>query len=447
MVRRRPRTRKKPAYGGSPAKKSNAWIVLVLGALVVVNLYVFVWDKKTSIAAIKQQAELTPPAAALPQQPLEPPAPVALPTVAAPAPVPAHDLIEGKVGKNSTLGKLLRKSLGPTQADEVIRAVNAVWDATKLRAGETYRIQTGPDGRVLSFELVLGKTQTVRVERDATGKLIGKSTSAQTHVELATIGGTIESSLYAAIKKSGEDPALVDFFVDVFAYDLDFYNDTQEGDTFRAVVEKELKDDGSFLRYKRILAAQYKGKAGTFETFYWSGKYFEAGGESAEKALLKTPLKFTHISSGFDRKRFHPVLHEVRAHLGIDYAAPTGTPVWAAAAGTITFRGDAGGAGNMVMIKHDSGIETAYMHLSKFADRQEVGQRVEAKTVIGFVGATGLATGPHLHFGVKENGEFIDPTKLSPIQGKPVPQKELEAFRTEVGKLEAMLASFRAGAK
>jgi murein DD-endopeptidase MepM/ murein hydrolase activator NlpD len=131
----------------------------------------------------------------------------------------------------------------------------------------------------------------------------------------------------------------------------------------------------------------------------------------------------------------------VRAHLGIDYAAPTGTPVWAAASGTITHRGDGGGAGNLVMIKHDGGIETAYMHLSKFADGLKVGQRVAAKTVIGYVGATGLATGPHLHFGVKQNGELIDPSKLVPVRSRAVPPKELDAFKAEVGKLAAQLAA------
>jgi murein DD-endopeptidase MepM/ murein hydrolase activator NlpD len=136
----------------------------------------------------------------------------------------------------------------------------------------------------------------------------------------------------------------------------------------------------------------------------------------------------------------HPVLHTVRAHLGIDYAAPVGTPVWAAAGGTIVERGPAGGAGNLVILRHDSGIETAYMHLSKFATGQRVGQRVEAKTVIGFVGATGLATGPHLHFGVREHGVYIDPTHLPPIHGAPVAAKDLPAFRAELARLEGQLA-------
>jgi murein DD-endopeptidase MepM/ murein hydrolase activator NlpD len=140
----------------------------------------------------------------------------------------------------------------------------------------------------------------------------------------------------------------------------------------------------------------------------------------------------------------HPVLHTVRAHLGVDYAAPVGTPVWAAAPGTVTFRGPAGGAGNLVMIRHDSGIETAYMHLSKFASIK-VGQRIDAKTVIGYVGTTGLSTGPHLHFGVKKNGEFVDPTKLAPMRGKPVPRGEIDTFHAEAAKLEGMMTQATIG--
>jgi len=459
MVTKRKATRKKrtTAYSGlhgpgaAPARRGGGWVVVVLGALVIVNLYVFVWDKKTSVGAIKHQAEAATvtPAAALPSQPLLAPAPApaaaqhAAATAAlapAPAPVGPPGTIDGKVGKSDTLGRLLKKSgLSAAEADEIIRSLSGVLDFKTIRAGQTYRIERGPDGRVKLFELVVSKVHTVRAERAATGELVGKADDSQTRIEIKSIGGRIDSSLYAAIKSSGETGALVDFFVDVFAYDLDFYNDTQDGDTFRVVVEKEYKDN-EFLRYKRILAAEYQGKAGTFKTFAYKTGYYDDTGESSEKSLLKTPLKFQRVSSGFDRKRMHPILHTARAHLGVDYAAPVGTAVWAAAPGIVTQRGPAGGAGNLVMIKHDGGIETAYMHLSKFGDIK-VGQHVAAKTVIGYVGTTGLSTGPHLHFGVRKNGEYIDPSKLTPIRGKGVAGSDLGAFKSEVGKLEGMLAS------
>lgn len=462
MVTRRRTARKKRSarplgnLGGPPARKTGGWVALVLGALVIVNLYVFVWDKQTSVGAIKREADrATPnaPSAMVPSRPLAEAGVSGAPAPAAPAiavaPIGPPGVIDGKVGKSDTLGRVLKKSgLTAAEADEVIRSLSGVFDFKTMRAGQTYRIERGPDGRVKSFELVVSKVLTVRAERGPAGTLIGKADSSQTRIEEKAIGGRIESSLYATIKASGESAALVDFFVDVFAYDLDFYNDTHDGDTFRVVVEKQLAGAqsgpggaGELIRYRRILAAEYSGKAGTFRTFWFGDGYFDERGQSSEKTLLKTPLKFQRVSSGFDRARMHPVLHTVRAHLGIDYAAPAGTPVWAAASGVISHRGDAGGAGNLVMIQHDGGIETAYMHLSKFADGQKVGQRVAAKTVIGYVGATGLATGPHLHFGVKQNGEFIDPTKLTPVRSRTVAPKDMDAFKAEVGKRSAQLAA------
>ncbi len=430
------------------ARRGSGWVVLVLGALVVVNLYVFVWDKDTSVGAIKREAAAkTLPAAALPSAPLAAtPAPLVAGSAAAPVGPPGS--LDGKVGKNDTLGRLLKKSgLAAAEADEVIRSLSGVLDFKTIRAGQPFRIERGPDGRVRSFELTLSKVSKVRADRAPTGELVGKADNSQTRVESKTVGGTIESSLYAALKASGETAALVDFFVDVFAYDLDFYNDTHAGDTFRVVVEKEFHENGELLRYKRILAAEYHGKAGTFRTFYFAPTngepgYFDQGGQSSEKTLLKTPLKFQRVSSGFDRRRMHPVLHTTRAHLGIDYAAPTGTPVWAAASGTITQRAMSGGAGNVVTIRHDGGIDTVYMHLSKFAD-VKVGQKVAAKTVIGYVGTTGLSTGPHLHFGVKQNGSYIDPSKLTPVRSKAVAAKDRDAFQTEVARLEALLAAIK----
>lgn len=422
--------------------------MLVLGALVVVNLYVFVWDKDTSVAAIKREAEAsTPdarkrgPAAQLPSQPLD--AAAAIGSAAAPggdeAPVAPPGAIEDKVAKGDTLGRLLKRSgLSAAETDEVIRSLAGTLDFKTIRAGQDFRIERGPDGRVQRFDLVVSKIQTVRAERDAAGMLVGRAINAETRTELVPVSGRIDSTLYGALLDAGETGALVDFFVDVFAYDLDFYNDTHQGDTFRVVVEKELKDN-ELIRYKRILAAEYRGRAGTFRTFYFRGSYYDEKGQSSEKTLLKTPLKFTRISSGFDRRRMHPVLHTTRAHLGIDYAAPTGTPVWAAASGVITHRSPAGGAGNLVMIRHDGGIETAYMHLDRFAAGQKVGQRVAAKTVIGYVGTTGLSTGPHLHFGVKKNGAYVDPSKLVPVKGKGVGAKDIEEFRAEVARLEAHL--------
>lgn len=429
-------------------------MVLVLGALVLVNLYVFVWDKKTSVSAIKQQAEAkSNPAMQIPAAPLGPQSNAiarsdaeyagqehARGSAAAPRPVVPQGTVEGKVEKSDTLGRVLKKSgLSAAETDEVIRSLSGKLDFRRIRVGQTFRIERGSDGRVKLFELVLSKIHRVRAERQPTGELQGISDETETRLELKSVSGTIQSTLYSALKTAGEQGGLVDFFVDVFAYDLDFYVDTHEGDSFRIIVEKHFMDQ-ELIRYGRILAAEYKGKAGTFATYFWNGKYYDAKGASSEKGMLKTPLKFARVSSGFDRRRMHPVLHTVRAHLGVDYAAPVGTPVWAAADGVVSHKAPSGGAGNLVMIRHADGVETAYMHLSKFA-KIAVGQKIAAKTVIGYVGTTGLSTGPHLHFGVKKNGAFTDPSKLAPMRGKAVPGSQLDAFRAEVSRLEALMAS------
>jgi murein DD-endopeptidase MepM/ murein hydrolase activator NlpD len=211
------------------------------------------------------------------------------------------------------------------------------------------------------------------------------------------------------------------------------------------LVEKEYVD-GEFLRYGNVVAAEYDGAAGTFRAFRWKvpgknkAEYFDEKGRSVAKSLLKTPLKFTRISSKFNPNRMHPVLHVRRGHHGVDYAAPPGTPVWAAGTGKIVHRGWSGGAGRMVVIKHDSGMRTLYMHLSKFRKGQRVGQRVRQKTVIGYVGSSGLATGPHLHFGVKKNGRYVDPLQLELERGAPVPDPHRDAFEADTGELVARLA-------
>jgi murein DD-endopeptidase MepM/ murein hydrolase activator NlpD len=460
MVARGRRTRKKSALPllPAPARRGNIGLVVVLVGLVIVNLYVFLWRDGTSVPDLHKKAYAGTMNGAALDPAAETATPVETGTTTAdgieegPAEA-APIVIEGAVAKADTLGKLLKRSgLAVAETDEVLRALQPVFDFRTLREGQPFKIERGPDGKIAAFELVTSKVHTVRAVRGPSGEMIGVADKAATRIDVVELGGTIDSSLYASIKAAGEDTSLVAFFVDVFAYDLDFYNDTHPGDTFRVVVEKEYKDT-ELLRYGRILAAEYAGKAGTFRAFWWTapgakrGRYYDEKGASLERSLLKTPLKFHRISSKFDRKRMHPVLHQTRAHLGVDYAAPTGTPVWAAASGRISSRGAAGGAGNMVTIHHDNGLTTLYMHLSKFAAGQKVGDRVEAKTVIGYVGTTGLSTGPHLHFGVKQNGSYVDPLKLAPSRMGGVSKIERPAFNADVATLIARLSAIQVTAK
>jgi murein DD-endopeptidase MepM/ murein hydrolase activator NlpD len=458
MVDRRHRARKKSTLemgGKAPAKSGTLRLFVLLAIMVLVNLYVFVWRDGTSIGDIRKKAK----DADVGQSALSKfgtsaasansAAPDATATAAGSAAPDKGGVFEGKVAKNQSFGKILRSEVGLAAgpADELIRAVGPVFDFRGLRAGQAWKVVVDDTGRVDSFELIVSKTLTVRAQRDeTTGELTATKDEAATRVETQELGGRIDSSLYASVKAAGADTALVAFFVDVFAYDIDFFNDTQEGDTFKVIVEAEYKDT-ELLRYRRILAAEYSGKvAGTYRVIWWQpekgkGRYYDDHGQSVEKSMLKTPLKFQRVSSGFNPHRMHPVLHTVRGHFGTDFAAPVGTPVWAAADGVITGRAPSGGAGNMVTLRHDNGLVTLYMHLSKFAAGQKVGQRVSAKTVIGYVGTTGLSTGPHLHFGVKKNGSYVDFSKLAPSRAAGISKKDMPAFKTATQPLLDRLAA------
>ncbi len=227
-------------------------------------------------------------------------------------------------------------------------------------------------------------------------------------VRTVAVTGEVQGSLYDGIMAAGETPELAVRLADIFAWDVDFNTDTQPGDTFRMVLEKKEFADGSDPAYGRILIAEYKNaghlyQAVLFHDSFGKPAYYSAKGESLQKLFLRSPLRFAaRISSHFSRHRYHPILKIVRAHLGTDYAAPVGTPVQAIAAGRVVFAGRKGGDGNLVLLAHSRGYETYYMHLSRILVRR--GQSVRQGQSIGLVGATGLATGPHLDFRLRQNG-------------------------------------------
>jgi murein DD-endopeptidase MepM/ murein hydrolase activator NlpD len=453
---RKPQRRHRKLPRQTATGRGTLRLGVVLLGLVLVNLYVFLWRGGTSIPDVMEQAavasgEGTPPAAAEPAhdepeegEPAEPPK---ADDERGGEPDDPGRWVEGEVQDGDSLNKILkRENLTPPETEAVIRALGSKMDLRSIKVGQAYRIHFDDAGTVTELEFHISRTSVARVVRDATGALVGTRADAETKIEPVEIGGTITSSLYQSVKDIGEDTSLVGFYVDVFAYDLNFYIDTHQNDTFRMIVEKEYLN-GEFLRYGHVLAAEYKGLAGTYRAFYWKppganeGRYFDEKGQSIEKTFLKTPLKYARISSGFNPRRMHPILHVRRGHMGVDYAAPTGTPVWAAASGVFTFRGKKGGAGNCVMVKHDNGFQTTYMHLSKFRKGQDVGKRVRQKDVIGYVGMTGLATGPHLHFSVKQKGSYVDPMKIKMSRGASVAKKDRAEFDAHIGGWVTRLAA------
>jgi murein DD-endopeptidase MepM/ murein hydrolase activator NlpD len=353
--------------------------------------------------------------------------------------------VDKKLGPSDTLGKVLAREGFGASGPNVIAQLSKLMDPRAIQGGHVYRVVLDDEGTPELFEYRPSAVLRFIAERGPDGAWTARKIEQPVEVQTIQVGGVVESSLYESVQKTGESTALVSLLVDLFAWDVNFYTDTQPGDHWKVIVEKQLLG-GKYYKYGRVVAAEYGGRAGTFRAFYWAprgataGKYYDEHGQAVSKAMLKTPLRFVRISSKFDRRRFHPILHVERAHLGIDYAAPVGTPVWASASGRVVEMGMKRGSGNTIVLAHTNGLTTRYYHLSRYARGLHVGQAVRQKDVIGFVGTTGLSTGPHLHFSVTKNGAFVDPSKLQVTRDAPVPDRAafLEATRPRLAALKVI---------
>ena len=318
----------------------------------------------------------------------------------------------------------------PTTA-RLAAAAQPVFDLRHLRAGNELDV-----GRS-----VLGDLREVRYSIDADRVLSiapqgddfhSEIETIPSHTETVGVGGEIDDSLFQGIVDAGEKPELAMRLAAIFGWDLDFYTDPRPGDTFRVVVEKKTLANGTLVDYGRILAAEYDNAGHAYRAILFRGPtgapaYYTPEGKSMKKAFLHSPLKFAApITSHFSLHRFHPILKQYRAHLGIDYGAPTGTPVQTIGDGRVIFAGRKGGDGNLVKVQHSNGYITYYMHLSRIAVRP--GQRVEQGQRIGLVGMTGLATGPHLDFRIELRGQFLNFERLPLPPSDPVARRDWGEF-------------------
>ncbi len=243
------------------------------------------------------------------------------------------------------------------------------------------------------------------------------------------VSGTLNGSLSESFFIINEGPSLVEEVARVFAWDIDFYRDPREGDAFKILVEKRFTSEGQFLGYGRMLSAEYVNAGKTFETLLYEGRYYTTDGHSMEKQLMRVPLKFSaRISSPFSHSRLHPVLGIRRPHWGVDYAGPPGTSILAAGSGTVVYAKWVGGYGNTIKVRHNSVYTTYYAHLQGYAKGVSAGRRVAQGDVIGYLGSTGLASGPHLDYRVELNGHYVDPAKLisKPMEG--ITKSQVTAF-------------------
>ena len=327
---------------------------------------------------------------------------------------------------------LRKKGVEPKYILELSRSLKRLVNLRRVMPGGKYAFSCDSTGAIVWFRYMPDLETEIVAERRG-GKLeVTRRKLPLERVE-RSLAGAIGSSLYDAVLEAGGTPRLVWKFADIFQWEIDFHTEPRSGDRF-AVVWEEYRRDGRTVREGRILAAAYIGKVGEFWAVYYRDPrghedYYDLKGRSLRKAFLRSPLRYRRISSRFSRRRLHPILRRYMPHWGVDYAAPPGTPVHATADGVVLFRGHKGPNGNMVILGHRNGYRTYYLHLSRFARGIRRGRRVEQGQVIGYVGATGLATGPHLDYRVRRGRKFLNPLKLEASRAPSVPKRYLREFQ------------------
>src|SRR5215510_14795064 len=361
--------------------------------------------------------------------PLEPPLPAINPV----NPVPPVEVVEDTIQKNRTLvATLVDYEVPVTIAKEIADLIKPVFDVRKLRFGNPFRLERDNDGTVKKFEYKIDDESVLKVEK-GTDTYEAKVEKIDLEKRESTITGEIHSSLWDALGDLPKREYLATELAQIFQWQVDFSTEIQPGDLIRLIVEESVHD-GNFVKYGKIRAAELVNMGKRYRGFLFRDSYYDEKGVSLKRAMLPSPLKFTpRVSSGFTSRRMHPILGRARAHFATDYAAPTGSPVVAVANGVVTFAGWDEGYGNLVRIKHASGLTTGYAHLSRIASGIRSGRPVQQSELIGLVGQTGLATGPHLHFMMAKNGTPINPVPALK-KGEPAPPIE--------GKLKLEFAQF-----
>jgi murein DD-endopeptidase MepM/ murein hydrolase activator NlpD len=366
----------------------------------------------------------------LPQQLFmtDPPAPLPLPRgeVLAAPPV-SLTVLRGNVSRNGTLEKAIGHILTPRGVDDLVRTARPLYDLARLTVGNAFDVTVGTEG-LLEFSYVIDELRTLQVQRNGDGlEAQVRTKSYETRTESAT--GLIKSSLFGAVDDAGEEPQLALDLAQIFEWDVDFNTELQRGDSFRVVVDK-LYLDGRFTRYGSIRSAELVRGPRVIRAVRFEGtgrpEYYTPEGVPLRKTFLRSPLKFSRISSRFTKARFHPILKRFRPHLGVDYAAPAGTPVRAAADGVVVQAGWHGGYGKVVKLRHGRGLQTLYGHLSRI--HVKPGQRVEQGELIGNVGSTGLSTAPHLDYRTLRDNVFVNPLTIQPPPPEPLSAALRPAF-------------------
>jgi murein DD-endopeptidase MepM/ murein hydrolase activator NlpD len=352
---------------------------------------------------------------------------------------------EEVVQSGDTVTALLSDYMGPADIFNLSRKCQPVYSLRRIKQGQPYRL-VFLDDQLTRFEYEIDSTDKLVVEIKPDDFQACRE-KIEYDIREEVTQARIETSLFEAVADSGETPALAVALADIFAWDVDFIRDIRKGDSFRLIVEKRFRK-GEFQGYGPILAAQFENQGRVFQAFRFEKsngrvEYYTAKGQAVRKTFLKAPLNFTRISSGYSWSRKHPILKKIRPHLGIDYAAPRGTPIKTVADGRVLRASRDRAAGNYVKVRHTNGYVTVYNHMCRFARGIRQGTRVTQGETIGYVGSTGLSTGPHLDFRVKKNGSYINPLKIDSRPVEPVPQSEMARFEHVIQPRLAVLEGKR----
>ncbi len=344
---------------------------------------------------------------------------------------------KGIIARNQSVSSALQKrGLSNHAIHLAVSSIGELYDFRQSKPGDEWSAHVNAEGQITRFRYKTSPEDIWEARRKSDGTYMSEKVKVPLIVKREAIGGKVTTSLWQSMEKSGLSAPIVGSFIDIFSGEIDFKSTTQPGDEF-AVLFETIHLDGEYLRTGRVLAARYKTPTDTYAAYFYETEdeseqgYYNAKGTNLQRLFLKNPLSNVRITSTFG-KRFHPVLKRWKMHSGVDYGAPTGTPVMSVADGTVTFAGWKGANGNLVTVKHKNGYTTHYAHLSYIPRSIKSGVKVTKKTLIGKVGSTGRSTGPHLHFGMSKNGKFVDPLKVDIMRAPPLRGKEMKRFQETV---------------
>ncbi len=363
-----------------------------------------------------------------------------------PEPVPEFDRINFRIGRGDTLDKLFRQNnlnLGHLAAIAKLDEPRKLF--RRLKPGDEFEV-LHDNGSLISMYSVLSLTSAINIERSETG-FTAEIVERPIEVRKRIAYGIIDSSLFESGAEAGLSDKVIMNIAGIFAWDVDFVLDIRRGDNFYVQYE-EVWQDGEFVTDGEIIAAEFNNDGRRFRAIRFIDSdgisdYFTPEGDSVRKAFIRAPVDFTRVSSNFNPRRRHPILNTIRAHRGVDYSAPRGTPIKAAGDGKVIFRGVKNGYGKTVILQHGGNITTLYAHMSSYVAKARVGTRVRQGQAIGFVGATGLATANHLHYEYRLNGVHRNPRTVDLPQAEPIDEKYREKFLASVEPILRELEQFK----